>query len=274
MQRNDPTDVENCAYNDNITAPQIGQCNTVSAMRNSPGLEAVQEESKGHQPIVAIARKLFHTPADDTTNIIEHLDVLKQYWEQINLVANEDLQISDTLFKVIISLSLPPSWDVFMEPYIGGIQTAPKKKLQSPQQLIGILKEEYLRRQASYIWLADSATTSHIANRRDAFTEYKSSLRGHFVTGVGDTKTVVEGRGTIVLNSEFDGQKRLMTLQNVLHIPTNRNNLISLGRWDGAGGTWKSENGLLRLIWKGGKTIAVGNRIQNNLYEMQVTVRR
>lgn len=143
----DPTDVENWAYNDdNITASQmthIGECNTVSAMRSSPGLEAVHE-SIGHQSIVAIARNLFYTFADDTTNISEHLDVLKQYREQFNLVANEDFQISDTLFKIIISLPLPHSWDAFTEPYVCGRKGTDPKKLQCSQQFIRILKEEFL----------------------------------------------------------------------------------------------------------------------------------
>ena len=62
----------------------------------------------------------------------------------------EDFKISDVLFKIIISSSLPLSWDTFTEVYMGGwkgiMETDPKKLMKS-QQFIGILKEEYLQRQ-------------------------------------------------------------------------------------------------------------------------------
>ncbi|KAF8238110.1 hypothetical protein L208DRAFT_1243950 [Tricholoma matsutake] len=73
-------------------------------------LEAIHE-LKGHQMIISYIRNLFHTMADDRENISKHLNQLKQYWEQINTMGNKDFRISDVLFKVIISLSLPPSWD-------------------------------------------------------------------------------------------------------------------------------------------------------------------
>jgi hypothetical protein len=43
----------------------------------------------------------------------------------------ENFKISDVLFKIIISSSLPLSWDTFTEPYVGGrkgvIETDPNK---------------------------------------------------------------------------------------------------------------------------------------------------
>ena len=53
-----------------------------------------------------------------------------------------------------------------------------------------------------YHWLADSATTSHIANQREAFITYKP-LTGKTVVGVGNNKANVEGRGTIELESLY-----------------------------------------------------------------------
>jgi hypothetical protein len=111
-ENNDKTVIMNDSTAPGPQMTLVGQCYTASAMSSS--LEAVHEsESKGPQTTIVIMRKLFHTFADDNTDISEHLNVLKQYWEQINLVADEDSRISETLFKVIISSSLPLSWDAW-----------------------------------------------------------------------------------------------------------------------------------------------------------------
>ena len=159
IRPNDAESADNWRYNDNyaqvvimnnITSTEIihvGQCSTSQAMWES--LEAVHE-SKGHQTIVSIIRNLFHTKADEDSDINGHLNQLKQYWERINQMNEENFKISDVLFKIIISSSLPLSWDTFTEPYVGGrkgvMETNPKK-LMGSQQFIGILKEEYLQRQ-------------------------------------------------------------------------------------------------------------------------------
>ena len=71
-------------------------------------------------------------------------------------------------------------------------------------------------------------TTLHIANQREAFITYKP-LTGKTITGVGNNKANVEGQGTIELESYYNGHKYLLRLDDVLYIPSNRNNLISLG---------------------------------------------
>lgn len=71
-------------------------------------------------------------------NIEEHLNLLKKYWERTNQLDEEDFKISDVLFKVIILSSLPLSWDVFTESYVGnrkGVTETDLKKLMGLQQL-------------------------------------------------------------------------------------------------------------------------------------------
>jgi hypothetical protein len=54
-------------------------------------------------------------------------------------------------FKIIITSSLPKSWDGFTEAYVGGqveVEDTDPKKLLNIQQFIGILKEEYTRCQS------------------------------------------------------------------------------------------------------------------------------
>jgi hypothetical protein len=123
-----------------------------------------------------------------------------------------------------------------------------------------------------YEWLADSATTSHVANKREVFTEYTPQSHAT-VGGVGNTKVSAKGRGTVLLEASCDGHKYNLRLEHVLHIPENKNNLLSLGRWAAAGGTFANTGGTLRLTTKGGKTIAEGMRKENNLFKMLVKVR-
>jgi hypothetical protein len=68
------------------------------------------------------------------------------------------------------------------------------------------------------------------------------------------------------------GQSHYMKLMNVLHIPTNRNNLLSLGRLDSAGGSYRSTNRKLILCSADHTPIAEGYKVSNNLYKMHVKV--
>src|SRR5215204_5815311 len=53
-----------------------------------------------------------------------------------------------------------------------------------------------------YDWLADSATTSHVTNMRDAFISFKPI--NTLVNGVGNAKTYAKGRGTVEVESKVD----------------------------------------------------------------------
>jgi hypothetical protein len=81
-------------------------------------------------------------------NIIEHLNKLQQLWDHIHFASDKDFKFADCMYCIIITTSLPPFWDQFSEPYLIGIsgQDDPKKHISS-QQMIGVLKQEYQRRQ-------------------------------------------------------------------------------------------------------------------------------
>jgi hypothetical protein len=95
----------------------VSQCGNAHAMWTS--LEAVHE-AKDHQTMIVVIQNLFHTIAEENSNINEHLNKLLHYWEHVVLIDDNDFRISDPLFKVIVLLSLPISWDIFMESYVGG----------------------------------------------------------------------------------------------------------------------------------------------------------
>jgi hypothetical protein len=99
-------------------------------------------------------------------------------------------------------------------------------------------------------------------------------ITGKTVSGVGNKQVNIEGQGTIELESNYNGYEYLLRLENVLYIPGNRNNLISLGRWDHARGWYTGGRGVLTLITKDGKQVAKGTKVDNNLYKMNVSVKK
>jgi len=121
-----------------------------------------------------------------------------------------------------------------------------------------------------YDWLADSGSTVHITSRRDAFDTYEDITRLP-ISGVGGIKTHAIGKGTIYLHSECDGNTHTLQLNNVLHVPSNQNNLLALGRWeDGAGRKVVLEWNKVILKTRDGESIAKGAKIKNNLYRISL----
>src|SRR5271168_2598810 len=109
-------------------------------------LKAIYED-KSQETAVAIIRNLWHTTADERDDISKHLTTLKKYWERLNLVDDSNFKIPEVQFKIATISSLPTSWDNFTWPYINiqkGNNSDPKIHATS-QELIGVLKEEYVR---------------------------------------------------------------------------------------------------------------------------------
>ena len=84
-----------------------------------------------------------------------------------------------------------------------------------------------------YDWLADLGATTHITHQRKAFTTYQKIPKVP-VAGVGRIKAHMVGKGTIRLISECKGHIYVLELQDILYVPNNRNNLLSLGKWETA----------------------------------------
>ena len=122
-----------------------------------------------------------------------------------------------------------------------------------------------------YDWLADSATTSHICNAREAFIDYES-IDPISVMGVGNIKAHAKGRESVKIKSHCDEHEYTLQLENVLHVPRNNNNLISLGQWDRDGRRYEGHNGILTLFTKDGLSVARGTKIANNLYKMNFRI--
>jgi hypothetical protein len=80
-----------------------------------------------------------------------------------------------------------------------------------------------------YDWLANNVTTSHVSCQHNTFTQY-TPLDNVSVSGVGRKEAKITSRGTVKLYLTCNSLTYLLHLENVLHIPGQWNNLISLGQ--------------------------------------------
>lgn len=118
-----------------------------------------------------------------------------------------------------------------------------------------------------YNWLADLGATTHIIYQCDAFITYKSILEVP-ISGVGRLKMYTIRQGRVTLQSECDRKTYILELHDVLHVPDNYNNLLSLGQWEIAGHSYTGCDSMLSLLTKEGEPIARGTKVRNNLYKM------
>ena len=91
------------------------------------------------------------------------------------------------------------------------------------------------------------------------------------VCGIGNKSAHAVGKGTIELISYLNEQKFIIFLEEILYIPTTKNNLISLRRWDSiTKGEITIKNSILTLLTKDNIAVAKGKAIYNYLYYMDL----
>ena len=120
--------------------------------------------------------------------------------------------------------------------------------------------------------IADSASTVHVMNRRDAFATY-TPVPEIRVTGVRGVQAFAVGKGTVYLSTECDGKHSIICLQNILHIPCNQNNLLSVIRWDKAperSAHFEDKEVILNSDCE--TTIAKGDRKNSKLYQIRFNI--
>jgi len=133
----------------NLTDAQMvymNQCKTALEMWRS--LKGIHD-NRGHQALVVYIRSLYHLTAEEGNNIINHLNKMKKGHKHINLMGDACFHIPDITFKLLICKSLPPSWDNYMDTYIGSQTFAAEDPCTSvsSQHFIGLLKNEYNHRE-------------------------------------------------------------------------------------------------------------------------------
>jgi hypothetical protein len=120
-----------------------------------------------------------------------------------------------------------------------------------------------------YDWLADTGSTNHITNRREIFSSYEQTPEAT-VHGVGGKIIQVAGRGTITLIAQYGPRKRILRLENVNYIPSNKYNILALGRWDSQGRRYEASKGELILYNRLNAPVIKGHKIANNIYKIQM----
>jgi hypothetical protein len=82
-----------------------------------------------------------------------------------------------------------------------------------------------------YDWMVNSATTSHICIHHNVFSTYISITedKANPIISVKGKTTHADGHATVKVKSLYANKEYTLILKDVLHVPGNRNNLISLG---------------------------------------------
>ena len=120
-----------------------------------------------------------------------------------------------------------------------------------------------------YVWIADSATTSHVSHLKNDFVDFV--IVDEVIRGVGEIPVQVKGRGTIILTSYVENEVQQLKLRDVAYVPTAAMNLLSISSFEEHGGTAVMSNGRAILRRRNGHIAIIGKR-QNGLYILDVKV--
>ena len=103
----------------NVTSLQMNHVRLKSSAEEIFSVLIITHENKVHQTVNHFQCLLYETKLHDVNNLLKHLDTLKSYHHHINRFLNTKFHVSDTHFKVIISVSLPyhgiPMLNLIME---------------------------------------------------------------------------------------------------------------------------------------------------------------
>ena len=109
------------------------------------------------------------------------------------------------------------------------------------------------------VWVLDSATTSHISNNRHTFTNFHA-LTNSTVKGIGKEPASATGRGTIEMTFNVEGKEIRHCMKDVLHVPEAPNCLLSVSRFEEAGGSIVFKDGKCSLRTRDGRLVGCGSR--------------
>ncbi|KAF5389568.1 hypothetical protein D9757_004186 [Collybiopsis confluens] len=116
----------------------------------------------------------------------------------------------------------------------------------------------------------DTGASRHIFHDEQFFANYTKFDIPLAVHGFGSNLTAAAiGKGTVSMRARFDGETRLFSVSNALHIPSARCNLISGSRLDKKGVSTATGNGRITYFSPENFPFA-GGSIVNDLYRMDV----
>jgi len=120
---------------------------------------------------------------------------------------------------------------------------------------------------AFYTWVTDTGSSIHLTNTREVFKEITPVCK--VIKGIGDHTVIVEGIGTVELQTYVTDKTFVVVLCNVYYVPSAIHNILSLMRLDSDGRSFASGNGQIKLYSKDGTLFAIST-IQDGIYMMKV----
>lgn len=118
-------------------------------------------------------------------------------------------------------------------------------------------------------WICDSGASSHMCNQVDWFSTLDTGEKGRCYVGDGQSLEVL-GTGSVSVKAAVGKEQLNIELHNVLLVPKLATNLISVGAAGEAGITtsFSKDNCVMKI---GEKDVAVGQRLKDRLYIMNLT---
>ena len=141
-----------------------------------------------HDTITSWMKSLFQTIMEEGANIPKHVNKLLGWYERITLADDPEFRVTDTMFKSIITNSLPTSWHTFTKPYVHrrtGIPNIDYETRIPASKLIGIMKEEYERCLSKHNGNGNTESSSSVVNAtkfKPKPTFNKPTLQEHIST--------------------------------------------------------------------------------------------
>ena len=122
------------------------------------------------------------------------------------------------------------------------------------------------------LWFADSGATRHMTHQKSVLKNFiPVEPESWFVTGIGNTRLPVRGKGDIEAKSTINGITAVIHIPNVLYIPKLGTNLFSIGAATSQGVKAIFTNDEVHF-YKDGKLQLVGKRTKNTLYCLNISI--
>ncbi|GJY08330.1 retrovirus-related pol polyprotein from transposon TNT 1-94 [Tanacetum coccineum] len=226
-----------------------------------------------------LKQRLFSLRMKEGSALKDHLDALNSIWMYLK---NVEVKNDDEDAALILLVSLPPSFENFVNSFVVGKDTITLEDVRSTTKAKEKVKElrnlNFVIKIGEGHWkvnchkLKEKGQIAAVAkddsgSERDAVlsvVDYKEFDGGHVFMG-NDSPCKVVGIGTIRIKMH-DGVVR--TLTNVRHVLDLKKNLISLGVLDSKGFKYTSENGVLRVS-KGALVVMKATKGTSSLYTLQ-----
>lgn len=91
------------------------------------------------------------------------------------------------------------------------------------------------------------------------------------INGVGDARVKAVGCGSVSLTSHVDGQTHIITLHDVLHVPTAADNLLSVGRFVERGNTFIATK-FGAFLFNADEVMVATGKLNNSLFHLNVDI--